>query len=200
MQSTSKQVLKRIRSRGRGSVFTPKDFLDLGSRPAIDQTLSRLARQGVIRRLSRGIYDYPRSHKRLGVLSPSIDAVAKAVTDRDGSKLQVSGPRAANMLGLSTQVPAKYVYLTNGLTRDIRVGTRTVSLRHASPRNLIGAGQTVGVAFQALRYFGRNGVDDRVIGILRRKLSQPDMDSLRKAAKDMPSWMQDVVRQASQAA
>lgn len=199
MQSIAVNVLKRIKRKGRGSVFVPRDFLDFGSRAAVDQALSRLARKETIRRLSRGVYDYPRQHKRLGVLSPSVDAVAKAVTDRDGSKLQISGARAAHMLGLSTQVPAKYVYLTDGQTRDIRAGNQTVSLRHAAPRNLIGAGQTVGVVFQALRYIGKNGVDDHVLGTLRRKLSQPDKNALGKAAKDMPVWMQDVVRQTSQA-
>lgn len=200
MQSIAVNVVKRIKRKGRGSVFVPKDFLDLGSRAAVDQALSRLARKETIRRLSRGVYDYPRQHKRLGVLSPSVDAVAKAVADRDGSKLQISGARAANMLGLSTQVPAKHIYLTDGQTRDIRAGNRTVSLRHAAPRNLIGAGQAVGVVFQALRYLGKNGVDDHAIGSLHRKLSQPDRIALAKAAKHMPVWMQDVVQQISRTA
>jgi hypothetical protein len=126
--------------------------------------------------------------------------VAKAIAYRDGSKLQISGARAANMLGLSTQVPAKYVYLTDGSSKDITLGNRTVSLRRAAPGNLIGAGQTPGMVFQALRYLGKSGVDPHAINTLRRKLSLSDKKALDKAAKDMPTWMQDVVAQVGEAA
>lgn len=200
MQYIANKVIRRIISKGRGSVFVPKDFLDIGRRAAVDQALSRLVKAGTIRRLRWGVYDYPRRHSRLGILSPSPDHVAKAIADRDGSKLQVSGARAANMLGLSTQVPAKYVYLTDGSTKDITLGNRTVSLRRAAPSNLIGAGQTSGMVFQALRYLGKSGVDDHAISTLRRKLSPSDKTALGKVAKDMPIWMQDVVAQVRQAA
>jgi len=200
MQSVTNKILKRIMGKGRGSVVVPKDFLDLGSRAAVDQALSRLVKAGTIRRLKWGVYDYPRQHDRLGMLSASPDHVAKAIADRDGSKLQISGARAANMLGLSTQVPAKYVYLTDSSSKNITVGNRTVSLRRAVPGNLIGAGQTSGMVFQALRYLGKSGVDSHAIITLRSKLSPSDKKALGKAAKDMPAWMQDVVVQVDQAA
>ena len=76
MNSVSKQIVKRIRGKGMGFVFTPKDFLDLGSRAAVDQALSRLTRRGTIRRLGRGLYDYPRVSPHLGPLSPPLDLVA----------------------------------------------------------------------------------------------------------------------------
>src|SRR5579859_6816774 len=106
------QILSRVRRRGRGAVFTPKDFLDLGGRAAVDQALSRLAKAGGIRRLARGIYDFPRMSPRLGVLSPAPEAVAKAVAQQTDSAVQVTGAQAANALGLSMQVPAQPVYLT----------------------------------------------------------------------------------------
>lgn len=118
MMTISDTILRRIRAKQRGWVFTPKDFLDVGSRAAVDQTLSRLAKSGVIRRLDRGLFDYPKKHPILGMLSPAADKVAQAITSKTGDKAMPSGAMAANMLGLSTQVSAKPVFVTNGKSRS----------------------------------------------------------------------------------
>lgn len=159
MAAVSSRILNRIQRKGRGAVFTPKDFLDLGGRAVVDQTLSRMSRRGTIRRLGRGLYDYPRISPRLGPLSPDLDDVAKAVAKQTDSRLQISGARAANALGLTTQVPAKMVYLTDGPSRRVKVGSQVVQLRHTTPRNLAGAGKPSGMVLQALRYLGRDAVD-----------------------------------------
>lgn len=117
MSTIQNTILDRIRRQGRGKVFTPKDFLDLGSRDAADQSLSRLAKAGEIQRLGRGLYHYPLINERLGIsLSPDLDEIAEALARQTGSKVVPSGAVAANRLGLSTQVPAKPVYLTDGRT------------------------------------------------------------------------------------
>src|ERR1700722_13944867 len=113
-QSIDSRILARINGHGRGSVFVPGDFLDLGSREAIDVALHRLARKGTIRRLARGVYDFPKQHPVLSLLSPSADAVARALAGRDRTRFQPSGAYAANILGLSERVPAKAVFLTDG--------------------------------------------------------------------------------------
>src|SRR3982750_830034 len=105
-QSINSMILDAIHSRGHGSVFVPADFLDLGSREAVDVALHRLARKGTIRRLARGVYDFPKQHPVLGLLSPSAEAVARALAGRDRTRLQPAGAFAANVLGLSEQVPA----------------------------------------------------------------------------------------------
>lgn len=87
MSTVPDQILRRIRGKGRGAVFISKNFLDLDGRAAVDQTLSRLARRGTIRRVGRGIYDFPRVSSRLGTLSPRLDAVAQAVAKRTDSRL-----------------------------------------------------------------------------------------------------------------
>lgn len=166
--SVRTQIHNRIKRKGRGTVFTPKDFLDLGNRAAVDQTLSRMVKDGSIRRLSRGVYDFPKKHPRLGTLSPSSDAVAKAVVGR--CAVQHSGARAANHLGLSTQVPAQAVYYTDGPQRDIRIGRRTIQVRRRSPKNLVGAGTQAGALYQALRHLGRTQVSNDVIGTLRSRV------------------------------
>src|ERR1700691_4895625 len=105
------QVLTAIKSRGRGSVFVPADLLEIGSREAIDITLHRLAKKGTIRRLARGVYDFPKDHPLLGRLAPTADAVAEALAGRDHARLQPAGAYAANAWGLSEQADAKAVFL-----------------------------------------------------------------------------------------
>src|SRR5262249_20657962 len=104
-QAIDSQILAIVRTRGRGSVFVPADFLDLGSREAIDVALHRLPRKGTIRRLARGVYDFPKEHPVLGPLQPSAETVARALAGRDRTRLQPAGAYAANALGLSEQVP-----------------------------------------------------------------------------------------------
>jgi Family of unknown function (DUF6088) len=188
MSSVSYQILRRVRARGRGSVFTPADFLDLGSRTAVDQALSRLTKDGRLRRLVRGLYDYPQVHPQLGPLAPAPDAVAKALARESGSSLQVAGAQAANALGLSTQVPARSVYLTDGPSRRVVLGKRIVHIRHASPKHLVAAGSMAGTVVQALRHLGPDSVS-AVAKAAARHLTASDRQALAKRANQAPAWM-----------
>lgn len=196
----AQRLRNRIIGKGRGYVFTPSDFLDLGARTAVDQALSRLSAQGTIRRLSQGLYDYPKSSSSLGLLSPSLDAIAEALARKDNHVLQVSPARAANMLGLTTQVPAKTVYFTDGPSRTRRIGRQTIQMKHASRKRLAGAGQLSGAVFQALRYVGRDGVDDQIIDKLRNALSPKDRKDLLKYSLTVPEWMRPIAHQIAAAA
>ncbi len=193
------KIKRRIIGKGRGAVFTPADFLDLCSRDSVDQTLSRLTDQGVIRRLARGIYDYPKTSPRLGRLSPDPDAVAAAIARKDGRVVQVSPARAANMLGLTTQVPAKAVYLTDGPSRTKQIGAQTIIMRNAAARNLVGDGKPTGAVFQALRYLGKDGVDASVVARLSRTIDADTRRALVKYALQAPGWMRPVVQQIAAA-
>jgi len=189
MSSVQEQVLSRVRAGGSGAIFVPMDFLGLGGRAAVDQALSRLVRNGDLRRLARGVYDRPVQHPRLGALSPSLARVAAAIARSTGSLLQVSGAQAANQLGLSTQVPARLSYLTDGATRLIRVGNRVIGFRHASPRALAGAGTAAGLVIQALRYLGRGGINAGVIARIRSVLADKDCKVVGKHILSAPAWM-----------
>lgn len=149
--SAPDRIVKRARSSGRGSVFTPNDFLDLAGRAAIGQAQSRLVKTGKFRRLARGLYDFPKVHPQLGPLSPAPDDIAQTLARETGSQVQVAGPRAANVLGLSTQVPARSSYLTDGPSRRVVLGKRIVDFRRASPKHLIAPGSAAGTVVQALR-------------------------------------------------
>src|SRR5271169_5777825 len=157
-QSIDSRLLATIHGRGRGSVFVPADFLNLGRREAIGIALHRLARKGTIRRLARGVYDFPKQHPVLGPLSPSADAVARALAGRDRTRLQPAGAYAANILGLSEQVPAKVIFLTDGPSRTVKIGPTTIQLRRTTPRNMEAAGRLSGLLIQALRELGEEHI------------------------------------------
>lgn len=193
MKSTVSKTLYRIRGKGRGSVHITRDFLDLGTRAAVDQALSRLVQRGHLRRLDQGIYDFPKMHPRLGALSPDPVAVAQAAARKAGCRIQVSGAQAANALGMTTQVPARLVFLTDGASKQIQLGAQVIELRHAVPRNLTGAGRKSGVVIQALRHLGRKAVDDAVIGKLQATLSADDKVVLQADAATAPDWIKLVV-------
>ena len=186
--SVPDRVMNRVRASGRGSVFTPSDFLTLATRSSVDQTLSRLVKGGQLRRLARGLYDFPKVHPKLGPLSPASDDVAQALARETGSQVQIAGARAANELGLSTQVPAQSTYLTDGPSRRVVLGKRVVDLRHASPKHLIAPGSLAGTVVQALRHVGPARAVD-VVQVAVRRLSGNDKKTLALTAVQAPAWM-----------
>ena len=179
-------------------MFTPTQFSDLGRRDAIDKTLSRLAQRGTIRRLARGVYDYPKSHLLLGTLTPSAEAVAKALAGRDRTRLQPTGAYAANLLGLSEQVPAKVVFLTDGPTRTVQIGPTAIQLRRTTPRNMATAGRLSGLLIQALRHLGQKHVTADRIAHLKRTLTIKERQALAKDLKLAPAWIQPILRQLAE--
>lgn len=193
MTAVTNRIIKRIRAKGRGWVFTPRDFLDMGTRAAVDQVLSRLVKQGTIRRLGRGFYDYPKTHLVLGSLSPDIDSLAKALARQSGDKLFPSGALAANLLGLSTQVPAKAVYLTNGASRTKQIGHWIITLKHARVPLLERLSNKVNAAFQALSYLGKSNVDEQVIYRCASLLDDRDIHTMTTVVAQLPGWMADVI-------
>lgn len=194
-QSTEKSILDRVRGHGRGWVFTPRHFLDIASRPAVTSALRRQIDAGSIRQLGRGLYDYPKLHTALGPLAPTPEALAKALAGRDRVRLQPSGAYAANLLGLSEQVPAKVVFLTDGPSRVVRVGSMTVQLRRTTPRNMAAAGRSSGLVIQALRYLGPEHVTPARIARLRRTLPVDVRDALLKDLTVAPTWMHRTLKE-----
>jgi hypothetical protein len=193
-QSIDAQVTRRILRRGKGWVFTPKHFLDLGGRRAVDLALHRLHAAATIRRLARGLYDYPAKDPVLGPVAPSADAIARALVTRDVIRLQPSGAYAANQLGLSDQVPARVVFLTDGPARKVRLGKREIVLQRTTPRNMATAGRIGGTIIQALRHLGQDQVDHRVIATLRRRIADKDRASLSKDLVHAPAWIAEILR------
>lgn len=196
--SADKKILARIYGHKRGWVFTPDDFKGIGTRNAVASALKRHKQAGLIRQLARGLYDYPRMDVTLGALSASSDDIAKALAGRDALRLQPSGAYAANLLGLSTQVPMKIVYLTDGRSRTVQVGQRQIILKQTSPRNMATAGRISGLVIQALRYLGPDHVDEAVIAKLDQRLDEAARKLLVKDIRYAPEWIAAIFRALSE--
>jgi len=189
-QSIENKIVSRIYGKKRGWVFTPNHFLDLGRRTAVAQSLVRLARSGTVRRLARGVYDYPKDHTDFGALPPDYDRVAQALAGRDNLRIQPSGAYAANLLSLTEQVPAKIVFLTDGSNRKVQIGKRKIVLKRTTPKNMATAGKSSGLVIQALRYLGKNHVNAAMIEKLKNGFSEKDKKQFANDIRYAPVWAQ----------
>jgi hypothetical protein len=192
--STADRIRKRVQKARHDAVFHVGQFLDLDTRGAVDKALSRLVASGSLRRLARGLYYQPRQHSVLGDIDPPVEAVARALADRDHVRLQPFGGYAANLLRLSDQVPARVVFLTDGKPRKIRYGRQVIELRRASPRMMAAAGRTTGLLIAGLRYVGKANVTSDRVCHLRKLLSSRDRQMLVKDIPLAPAWMHPYFR------
>ena len=174
-------------------------FADMGSRAAIDQALSRLARRGELHRLGRGLYIYPRTNTLTGqILMPTADAVARAFAHKLGHRILPSRPYASNLLGLSTQVPAKNVYITDGRSRVVRIGPHTLYFHRVEPSTLAVGGRVAPLVLQALRDIGRKRVSDADVTRLRQLLPENDRKALVRSIGFAPAWMRPILTAISE--
>jgi hypothetical protein len=192
MDSISQKIYKQIEQMEQGSVFTPKDFQKSGTDDAINQTLSRFVKNGHIRRLAQGVYDKPKI-SRFGMLPPDLMLVAKALARSTQSRIQISEAYAANKLGLSTQVPGKFICYTEGTSRTRKIGSQEIIFKRASPSKMIGAGRKAGLIIQALRYFGAENINDELLEKISSRISEPDLQELDKEKYTLPIWLQETI-------
>ncbi len=192
MQSINNKILSRIYGKGRGWCFIQNNFFDLGSPGAIRIALHRIEKKGTIRRLRRGLYEYPKKHATIGVLSPSPEKIIEALSVRSAIHLQHSGAYSANLLGLSEQVPAKIVFLTTGSTRQVRVGRQEIILKRTSPK-ILEAGKSSGMVILALKHLGKTQVRRQHTELLKTSLNNNTKMQLQKDRKYAPIWMQPII-------
>lgn len=195
MQSIKDKIVSRIYGKGRGYAFSPKDFLDIANRGSVDTALSTLYVSGKIRRVVRGIYDYPRFSKLLGKhVPPDIDQVTNAIARRHGWRIQATGAMAANLLGLSTQMPAKVVYLIDGPDKTIKVGNTTVQFKKTALKDLNVTNRKSALVIQALKFLGKKSVDRNILLQISRKLSAAERKKLLNDARFGTDWIFEAVK------
>ena len=199
MKTMRDQIVARIDRLGDGKAFSAKDFLDIASRSMIDVTLTGLAHEGTIRRIRRGLYDKPRFNSTLGgQLSPDIDEAARAIARRQRWKIVPDGAWAANLLGLSTQVPAKIIYLTDGPNKEVPIGRRSIYFKHARPKAIAGPEGKAALVVQALRYLGKDKIGKEEINTLRATLSPSEQTRLVKDSRFGVDWIYEVASQIAE--
>ena len=193
MKSTSDSILRRIRAKRRGWVFTPKDFVDIASRNTIGVALHRLVDKGIVRKIGHGIYDFPVIHPTLGILSASPDAIARAVASRAGDTIQPGGAQLVNQLGFDTQVSAKPSYITSGSSRQEKIANYPIKFSHSKFFNNIPLNPNVIKVMNALYHIGKNNITEDIIQKSKVILSQRDKAQLKKILNQLPDWMIRVV-------
>jgi Family of unknown function (DUF6088) len=193
MTNITQDIINRITAKQRGWVFSPKDFLDIGARAAVDQVMSRLTKSGFIRKIARGIYDYPKTSPAIGMLSPNIDDLAKIIASKTGDRIFHSGAMATNLLGLSTQVPVKTVYATTGKSCVKKIGNRSIIFQHTRIPIFDDLTFPCNLALQSMAYLGKDALDHEMISQYSQKLSDDDKLSISKVASYLPAWMSDAI-------
>jgi hypothetical protein len=187
-----------MRAAPAASVSSPRHFADVGSAEAVRKALSRLVKAGKIQRIRRGLYHLPRLHPIIGQTGPDIMATVRALMEGSHAQWQFTGAYAANALGLSDQVPAKIIILTDGIPRKVALGKLTLVFRRAAPRNLLGAGRRAGLVIQALRYLKGSPEMEKHVTRLRRDFDSGTKKDLAALAPKLPAWMQPLAQEISQ--
>ena len=200
----SKTLDARLTAAPPRRVWTPSDFLDLGSRDAVDKALQRRAKQGALRRIDRGLYDRPRFNSLTRQPSPpDPGAVIEAVARRDQIRLLVDGMTAANDLGFTTAVPAKIVVHADARLRPIQLGQMVITFKPTAASKLTWAGRPAMRLVQALHWLRDTASDDDGAAALSARagavLADPDRgpairQDLVKGFTALPAWMQDLLR------
>ena len=193
MQQIDEKILRRFRGSSVGQVFRPGHFHDLASRTAVAVALHRLLVARKIQRVRRGLYHLPRPHPIVGQTGPNLTDAVRTLMEGSQAQWQYAGAYAANALGLSEQVPAKVVILTDGPPRRVLLEKLTLDFRRAAPRNLLGAGRRSGLVIQALRYLKGSPAMPQHVARLKRDLDPATKRELADLAEKLPAWMQPLV-------
>ncbi len=196
MDSIDDYIVEEIKKAQKGTIFFVEDFLHLGSAKAVAKALERLTDRDKISRVARGMYSYLETHKTFGAIKPSIEEIAKAIAKRDKARIVPTGILALNALGLSTQVPLKIVYLTDGSARIVKVGQRTIKFKKTSPKNLAAIGTISSLVIQALKEIGKDNVTDDEIKIVLKQLEKEVQHHLEHDIKLAPEWIRVIMRKA----
>lgn len=195
MQPINNKIFSRICGRGRGWDFSPNDFVGEFARTQVDNALSDLAKEGKIRRICRGMYDYPKYSDLLGVeLSPDHHQVAKAFARKFKWWILPSGDAALNLLGLSTQVPARFIYLSDGPDRKYSILKYKLEFKKTALKEIGFKHRESGLIVQALKAIGKENISPDVIEKIRQQIPPEKYSTIRKETKSVTGWVYDALK------
>ena len=192
--SIEDKILKKIKKAKRGTLFFSDNFSAFGNAETIRRTLNRLVEAGDIDRVASGIFVRPQIDKIIGKITPRIEDIADAIARRDKAKIVPTGAYALNRLGLSTQVPMKIVYLTDGSARKIKAGNYTITFIRTSPKNVAAIGKINRLAIQALKSIGKENVSQKEIEQIQNALMKEKVSYLEHDLRIAPAWIKEIIR------
>ncbi|MBQ0115839.1 MAG: type IV toxin-antitoxin system AbiEi family antitoxin domain-containing protein [Bacteroidales bacterium] len=185
----TKQIRERIEQQGENALYMVRDFADLDNDGLVTRALSRLAKEGVLVRISQGIYLYPKRN-HYGILKPSIDEIATAIAQKDKARIIPSGLTALNKLGLSTQVTMNAVYLTDATAREIKIGNRTITFKRSAPRNFAYETEVFPLVVCAMKEIGEAHITKEHLMLIKEAIDKcKDKDAIRRDYNIAPGWI-----------
>ncbi len=193
-ESIEIQILAKVKKAKRGSLFFSENFMTIGQADAIRKALERLVKSGELSSVATGIYVRSELNPVIGPVSPSIDSIAKAIAKRDKARIGPTGDYALNRLGLTTQIPMNIIYLTNGSSRKLKVGNRTITFKKTSPKSVAGIGEISTLAIQALKAIGKDSVSLEEISHIQKLLKNEKAYSLEHDIRIAPEWIREILR------
>lgn len=190
------QILAKMRQTKAGKLFFPDMFSDLAENTAIRKALQRLTEKGSITRVAQGIYVIPQNSSLVGKIMPGAEAVAAAIAKRDKIRIVPTGYQAQYLLGLSTQIPIKVVYLTDGVQRIIHVGKQTINFKKTAPKTLAAKGEISSLVIQALKTIGKEYVTETEKNLVLNHLKNEKQELIKHDLKLAPQWIGDIMKEA----
>lgn len=199
-QGIENKVISRIYGRGKGWAFTKTDFVAEFGEANIHQALSSLTKAGKIRRVCRGVYDYPRHSELLDCqLSPDLDQVAHSLARKFNWRIQPSGDAALNLLGLSTQVPGRWIYLSDGPGREYKIGNHSLMFKKSALKDVGFKYRESGLVVQALKALGREHVDQKVVERIRQQLESNACERILRDTRSVTGWIYEAIKRICKA-
>ena len=196
MNSIDNKILSRIYGRGRGFSFSSFDFINEFPINNIDKSLSTLTKEKKIRRISRGLYDYPKYSKFLDKeLSPDIEQVALAIARKFNWRIEISGESALNILGLSTQIQGKYLYLSDGTSKKFTLlDNISLEFKKSSLKNIGFKYKESSLIVQALKSLGKNHIDDTIIEKIQKQIDSKMYGKILKDTQTSTVWIYEIIK------
>ena len=189
-ESSKNQIQTKISKSSFGEIFFLDDFAKYGSADNIRKVLSRLEQEGIVERLAHGIYLKPKKDPLLGTIYPNTEEIARQIAQRDKARIAPTGVLALFLLGLTTQIPLKAVYLTDGSQRAIAIGNRTIQFKKTVPKSFAIKDELLHLIVQAFKETGQQEVSAAFLEQIKPHILQLDKQVIQKQLKYAPVWIQ----------
>ncbi len=186
-------VMKEITESEPHSIFFITDYTDLGSAETIRKILHEATLNGFLEKAGHGIYFKPKN-SRFGKVPLSLERIAREIAERDKCRILPTGSMAANLIGLSTQVPMNLSYITTGSTRTVDIGGRKISFRHASPKNFSAQGSVIPILVQGMREIGEENISGSDFDAIKRFIDKQQDPFLDEDLQLAPVWIQRIIK------
>ena len=193
IETSKNKIQTKILKSSFGEIFFLDDFSKYGSSDNIRKVLSRLENEGLVERLTHGIYLKPKKDLLLGKIYPTIDEIAKQIAKRDKARIAPTGVLALYLLGLTTQIPLKAVYLTDGSQREIKIGNRTIQFKKTVPKSFAIKDELLHLIVQAFKEIGQKEITDDFFNQIKPSILHLNEQVIQKQLKYAPVWIQKII-------